>query len=251
MRRKEEISDLSESSSRVDESSPPRDSPSPESSSSSSDEDQDDQEHVSDHEDEFVRRRQYCRRGSNPEREIDEEDTETAELQTNLRKYSSKNRLTLSDGDGHESHEHEEVDTNNNDRRSRRGGSNPEREIIEEDTETAEFQSNLRKLAAGKHKSELSQSSPNISDSPGDKSDSGDSEPGARRMPGAKNKTIFRPSSMRGRGRGGHGLRRSRTWQGFTSGLRYESVSDAGMPPPPSSPPNTGNGSVQTGNNKR
>ena len=33
------------------------------------------------------------------------------------------------------------------------------------------------------------------------------------------------------------GLQRSRSWQGFTSGLRYESVSDAGMPPPPTAPP--------------
>ena len=40
-------------------------------------------------------------------------------------------------------------------------------------------------------------------------------------------------------GRGGRqgGLQRSRSWQGFTSGLRYESVSDAGMPPPPTAPP--------------
>ena len=68
-------------------------------------------------------------------------------------------------------------------------------------------------------------------------------------MVGSRNKTIFRPTRS-GRGRGGrHGgqggavggrqgeLRRSRSWQGFTSGLRYESVSDAGMPPPPSGTP--------------
>ena len=35
------------------------------------------------------------------------------------------------------------------------------------------------------------------------------------------------------------GIRRSRSWQGFGSGLRYESVTDAGLPPPPRGPPQT------------
>merc|ERR1711952_52950 len=102
-----------------------------------------------------------------------------------------------------------------------RRGSMPEREIDEEDTETAELQSNLRRLAAAKT---MSQSLPQLVTA-------ADTMAGAGQR--ARNKTIFRPVSgalRAGRGRGGGvsggarggGLRRSRTWQGFTNGLRYE-----------------------------
>ena len=194
------------------------------------------------------RHQRLSRRGSMPEREIDEDDTETAALQSTLRRYSSKTRLTRSeDGDNHEDSEADRhLDTENKELRGRdrsRVGSNPEREIVEDDTETAAFQSSLRRLAASKSKSA---SSPQLVTTQGSGSDGENSAEVSRittRMAqGARNKTIFRPSAMRsGRGRPGPGsrggLRRSRTWQGFSSGLRYESVSDAGMPPPPSVPP--------------
>ena len=186
-----------------------------------------------------------------PEREIDEDDTETAALQSTLRRYSSKTRLTQSeDGDNHEdrSEADHNPDTDNKEVRGRdrrRGGSNPEREIVEDDTETAAFQSSLRRLAASKT---VSASSPQLASqaSNSDGENSAEVSLITSRMtahaqrPGARNKTIFRPSAMRsGRGRPGPrgGLQRSRTWEGFSSGLRYESVSDAGMPPPPPAPP--------------
>ena len=49
-------------------------------------------------------------------------------------------------------------------------------------------------------------------------------------------KGIFRLGRIKLRGNK-EGVRRSRSWQGFGNGLRYESVSDAGLPPPPSLPP--------------
>ena len=201
------------------------------------------------------RHQRLSRRGSMPEREIDEDDTETAALQSTLRRYSSKTRLTQSeDGDNHEDREASEADhnpdTDNKEVRGRdrrRGGSNPEREIVEDDTETAAFQSSLRRLATSKP---VSASSPQLA-TQGSNSDGENSAEvslitsrmtGGQQRQGSRNKTIFRPSAMRS-GRGGRpggprgGLRRSRTWQGFSSGLRYEAVSDAGMPPPPSAPP--------------
>ena len=176
--------------------------------------------------------RLYCRRGSMPEREIDAEDTETAALQSTLRRYNSAQRLPRSDG------EDSVEDRGQDQTRARRGGSNPEREVSEDDAETAELQSNLRRLAAAKA---MSQSLPQLVTA-------ADTMAGAGAGQRTRNKTIFRPVSgalRAGRGRGGGvsggarggGLRRSRTWQGFTNGLRYESVSDAGMPPPPPSPP--------------
>ena len=170
-------------------------------------------------EEEFIRqRRLHTRRGSMPEREIDCEDTETAELQSNLR------RCQLASREGSDRSESESED-----RRARRGGSNPEREIFTEDTETAEFQSNLRKL-------------PTFSKSAGLISEQPDSQPEpeveARARPVRTNKTVFRPAMRSQPSPAKHGLRRSRSWQGLTSGLRYsESVSDAGMPPPPPAPP--------------
>ena len=177
--------------------------------------------------------RLYCRRGSMPEREIDEEDTETAALQSTLRRHNSAHRLPREDS-GEDSLEDRDQDHT----RARRGGSNPEREVSEDDAETAELQSNLRRLAAAKA---MSQSLPQLVTA-------ADTMAGAGAGQRARNKTIFRPVSgalRAGRGRGGGvsggarggGLRRSRTWQGFTNGLRYESVSDAGMPHPPPSPP--------------
>ena len=199
------------------------------------------------------RHQRLSRRGSMPEREIDEDDTETAALQSTLRRYSSKTRLTQSeDGDNHEdrSEVDHNPDTDNKEARGRdrrRGGSNPEREIVEDDTETAAFQSSLRRLAASKT---VSASSPQLATQASNSDGENSAEvslitsrmSGHQQRQGSRNKTIFRPSAMRsGRGgpRGGPrgGLRRSRTWQGFSSGLRYESVSDAGMPPPPSAPP--------------
>ena len=122
------------------------------------------------------------------------------------------------------------------DRRSRRAGSNPEREIFTDDTETAEFQSNLRKL-------------PTFSKSAGFISEEPDSQPepevDARASTVSSvssvrsNKTVFRPAMRSQQSPAKHGLRRSRSWQGLTSGLRYsESVSDAGIPPPPPAPTN-------------
>lgn len=234
----------------MDESSPPRDSPSPESSSSEDDQDYQNTFHEEDEEHLRQRHQRLSRRGSMPEREIDEDDTETAELQSTLRRYSSKTRLTQSEnGDNLEDADHN-PDTDNKEARGRdrrRGGSNPEREIVEDDTETAAFQSSLRRLAASKTKSV---SSPHLV-TPGSGSDGENSAEVSlitarmtahAQRPGARNKTIFRPSAMRsGRGRPGPrgGLQRSRTWEGFSSGLRYESVSDAGMPPPPPAPPIT------------
>ena len=195
-----------------------------------------------------------------PEREIDEDDAETAALQSTLRKYSSKTRLTRSeDEESHESREQSESDhhpdTENRDSRSRarRGGSNPEREIAKDDTDTAAFQSNLRRLAAAESKSA---SSPQlVTGSSSDGESSAEVSLITAKMGGARNKTIFRPSTLRsGRGRPGPvagGLRRSRTWQGFSSGLRYESVSDAGMPPPPSAPPSSASPALQPGQSKR
>ena len=225
-------------SSVVEETSPARDSLSPDSSSSEENHDRFEDGDDSDDEIHEILRHQrlYSRRGSMPEREIDAEDAETAELQTTLRKYSSRTKLQRSED---ESIDASDGDCNNR-RRDRRGGSNPEREINEDDTETAAFQSNLRKLNAAKLKNRLSQSSPQlvnlhldeVIEEVGDESD----KPPEKKMAGSRNKTIFRPSAMKaGRGRGG--LRRSRTWEGFSSGLRYESVSDAGMPPPPPAPP--------------
>ena len=243
---------MSESSSQVDESSPPRDSPSPESSSSEDDEDYHDTFNEAEEDEEHLRQRhqRLSRRGSMPEREIDEDDTETAALQSTLRRYSSKTRLTKSeDGDNLEDREADHnPDTEDKEARGRdrrRGGSNPEREIVEDDTETAAFQSSLRRLAASKTKSV---SSPQLvtQSSGSDGENSAEVSHITSRMtgqrPAVRNKTIFRPSAMRsGRGRPGGrrggGLQRSRTWQGFSSGLRYESVSDAGMPPPPTAPP--------------
>ena len=141
-----------------------------------------------------------------PEREIDEEDTETAELQSTLRRCQQASRP------GSDKEEAQE------DRRSRRAGSNPEREILSADTETAQFQSNLRKLAT-------------FSQSAGVVSESAEPEGERSSTPGRSNKTVFRPGM-----RGQQGLRRSRTWESFSSGLRYESVSDKGMPPPPPAP---------------
>ena len=169
-------------------------------------------------EDLIRQRRLHTRRGSMPEREIDCEDTETAELQSNLR------RCQLAGRSGSDRSESEE------DRRARRGGSNPEREIFTDDTETVEFQSNLRKL-------------PTFSKSAGFISEQPDSQPEPevekRARPARSNKTVFRPAMRSQQTPAKHGLRRSRSWQGFTSGLRYsESVSDAGMPPPPPAPPN-------------
>ena len=207
-----------------------------------------------------------------PEREIDEEDTETAELQTTLRRFQ---RVTSSGSDKEDvqedrrhrrvgSQEAEETEEDRGagsqeaeedrragsqeveedrragcqiaeedrgqrragsqeaevDRRQRRAGSQPEREILTADTETAQFQSNLRKLAAFSH-------------SAGEVSEQADCE--VEKRPSKSNKTVFRPGMRSGPGQA---LRRSRTWEGFGSGLRYESVSDAGLPPPPPPPPN-------------
>ena len=204
-----------------------------------------------------------------PEREIDEEDTETAELQTTLRRFQ---RVTSSGSDKEDvqedrrhrrvgSQEAEEAEEDRRaasqeveedrragsqeveedrrtvfqeaeeerragsqeaevDRRQRRAGSQPEREILTADTETAQFQSNLRKLAAFSH-------------SAGEVSEQADCE--VEKRPSKSNKTVFRPGMRSGPGQA---LRRSRTWEGFGSGLRYESVSDAGLPPPPPPPPN-------------
>jgi len=274
-----EQSDLSESSSRQDESSPPRDSPSPESSSSDTE--------VSDDELSRIRRRNHNnRRGSMPEREIDEEDTETAELQVNLRKISGRSFIPSVKLKSIEKDENDNIpdinapkeedskqgelgskeveDSNSLDdefvrhRRSQRRGSMPEREISEDDTETAEFQTNLRKLSAKSQEVTPgsiteSKSSPELVDeiSPeeeasddfeGSKENQIDPEAEATKVkttksmdPPEENKQIFRPA-IPARGRTPGGLRRSRTWQGFGSGLRYESVSDAGLPPPPATP---------------
>ena len=158
-----------------------------------------------------------------PEREIDEEDTETAELQTNLR------RCQLNTRSEEEQEEPEELRERKEERRQRRAGSNPEREIFTADTETAEFQSNLRKLTT------FSQSAGVVSEVPGPEVDKRTS---SNSSPSRSNKTVFRPAM---RCQKSLGLRRSRTWEGFSSGLRYESVSDAGLPPPPSAPPAPGN----------
>ena len=177
------------------------------------------EEDESEEEEELIRQRRLnTRRGSMPEREIDCEDTETAELQSNLRRCQLAAR---SDSDKEEAQE---------DRRGRRAGSNPEREIFTEDTETAEFQSNLRKL-------------PTFSKSAGFISEQPDSQPEpeveTRARSVRSNKTVFRPTMRSQQAPPKHGLRRSRSWQGLTSGLRYsESVSDAGMPPPPPAPAN-------------
>ena len=198
-----------------------------------------------------------------PEREIDEEDTETAELQTTLRRFQ---RVTSSGSEKEDVQEdrrrrHRRVGSQESeednrqrrvgsqeaeedkraksqeaeedrrprrarsqeaeeDRRHRRAGSQPEREILTADTETAQFQSNLRKLAAFSH-------------SAGEVSEQADCE--VEKRPSKSNRTVFRPGMRSG---AGQGLRRSRTWEGFGSGLRYESVSDAGLPPPPPPPPN-------------
>ena len=187
------------------------------SSSSSSEEEQEEEE---EEEEELIRqRRLHTRRGSMPEREIDCEDTETAELQSNLR------RCQLAGRSGSDRSESEE------DRRARRGGSNPEREIFTDDTETAEFQSNLRKLPT------FSKSAGFISEQP-DSPPEPELETSAR--PVRSNKTVFRPAMRcKQASPAKNDLRRSRSWQGLTSGLRYsESVSDAGMPPPPPAPAN-------------
>ena len=264
-----EQSDLSESGSHQDESSPPRDSPSPESSSSESE--------CTDDEFSRIRKRNFnTRRGSMPEREIDEEDTETAELQVNLRKISGRSFIpgVKLDSDGKDETEspkleiHAENDESKNSqiensddkslpeidsgsyRRLDRRGSMPEREINEDDTETAEFQTNLRKLSAKSQDSDAKsqndyKSSSEIEDeiaaveeidspNPGNCSSSETKTPAAMDQE-EENKQIFRPA-IPARGRTPGGLRRSRTWQGFGSGLRYESVSDAGLPPPPPTP---------------
>lgn len=266
-----EQSDLSESGSHQDESSPPRDSPSPESSSSDS----------GGSDDEFSRIRQRSfntRRGSMPEREIDEEDTETAELQVNLRKISGRSFIpsVKLDSDGKSENEnispqleaHEEKDStrdlqieisektnlpdidSGSHRRLNRRGSMPEREINEDDTETAEFQTNLRKLSAKTQDADARsqneyQSSSEIEDeiTPEienlkdlqDTISSPETKTSQTMDSTEENKQIFRPA-IPARGRTPGGLRRSRTWQGFGSGLRYESVSDAGLPPPPPTP---------------
>jgi len=259
-----EQSDLSESGSHQDESSPPRDSPSPESSSSESE--------CSDDEFSRIRKRNFnTRRGSMPEREIDEEDTETAELQVNLRKISGRSFIpgVKLDSDGKDENESPKLGIHGeNDepkdlqieesaeidsgkfRRLDRRGSMPEREINEDDTETAEFQTNLRKLSAKSQDSDAKsqndyKSSSEIEDeilaveeidsvNPGDSSSS-ETKTAETMGQEEENKQIFRPA-IPARGRTPGGLRRSRTWQGFGSGLRYESVSDAGLPPPPPTP---------------
>jgi len=270
-----EQSDLSESGSHQDESSPPRDSPSPESSSSENE--------VSEDEFSKIRQRSFNnRRGSMPEREIDEEDTETAELQVNLRKISGRSfipsvKLDSVEKDENdnvspqietngENEETKEVNGNNNlvaedigiHRRLDRRGSMPEREINEDDTETAEFQTNLRKLSAKTQDADVksnteNQSSsefedeitpeienmkdcPNLQDIPlYTATESAEGKTSEPMNSEEENKQIFRPA-IPARGRTPGGLRRSRTWQGFGSGLRYESVSDAGLPPPPPTP---------------
>ena len=192
-------------------------------SSSVTSEEEEIQEDGEEVEDELIRqRRLHTRRGSMPEREIDCEDTETAELQSNLRRCQLAAR---------ENSDREEAQQEaQQDRRARRAGSNPEREIFTEDTETAEFQSNLRKL-------------PTFSKSAGFISEQPDSQPEPEVEKRARsvrsNKTVFRPSMRSQQAPSKHALRRSRSWQGLTSGLRYsESVSDAGMPPPPPAPAN-------------
>ena len=125
-----------------------------------------------------------------PEREIDAEDTETAALQSTLRRYNSAQRLPRSDG------EDSVEDRGQDHTRARRGGSNPEREVSEDDAETAELQSNLRRLAAAKA---MSQSLPQLVTA-------ADTMAGAGAGQRTRNKTIFRPVSgalRAGRGRGG------------------------------------------------
>ena len=93
------------------------------------------------------------------------------------RKYSSKSKLTPLEGESKDISDKDIKENVGDERvnRSRRGGSNPEREISEDDTETAEFQSNLRKLAAAKLKPGLSQSTPQLHQLVEDSSQNSDS----------------------------------------------------------------------------
>ena len=130
-----------------------------------------------------------------------------------------------------------------------------EREVAEEDTLTAEFQTRLRKLSHPPNKvqsSDLLDSGReadgglNICQSAGTVAETCESEPpNSLKTPIMEVEPVtFTPPAVSrsavGRRRGaasrGRGLQRSRTWQGFGSGHRYESVSDAGLPPPPPNP---------------
>ena len=258
-----EGSSLSESSSRVDDSSPPRDSPSLE--SSDSDPELESGEESRD-------RRQRNGRSSMPDREIDEDDTETAELQVNLRKISGRSfipSLKLSS-------EERESDVEDRERKSRSvsaevvepghsaspEGWRPaprsqerevaaEREVVEEDTEQAEFQTHLRKLSSNKEPVGVASSEAGDEARAGPPAipESGEppAEPEVHRPLGrveednsAAPVQVSRAPPGRRAGKRGmkqQGLQRSRTWQGFSSGQRYESVTDAGLPPPPPPPP--------------
>lgn len=256
-----EGSSFSESSSRVDESSPPRDSPSLESSDS--------EEKDSDSADEFVTRRLQQRgsRSSMPDREIDEEDTTTAELQLNLRKISGRSfipSLKLSS---------EEPESDTKDRKSRslsveeRAQDAPspegwrparrsqerevaeEREVVKEDTVTAEFQTHLRKLSSSTApvttpESESGEAAHICQPVKEASVEAAECESTNTSITMEQEDEPIAPLVSRAalaRKRGGkgtqqRGLQRSRTWQGFGSSQRYESVSDAGLPPPPPTP---------------
>lgn len=247
-----EGSSLSESSSRVDDSSPPRDSPSLESS---------DTEDDLDSAEEFRDRRQRNSRSSMPDREIDEGDTETAELQVNLRKISGRSfipSLKLSsaerESDGEDrkcrsvSVEEAEAgaspETWRPARRSQEREAAAEREVVEEDTVTAEFQTNLRKLSSNVPvvtTANGSEPPTEVNNCQTEKASPEVAEPvlantSTKVEEEAMVPQVSRAAPGRRKAAQNKGLQRSRTWQGFASGQRYESVSDAGLPPPPPVP---------------
>ena len=155
--------------------------------------------------------RRTGRNRSPPEREIDENDTETAELQVKLRQISGRREEAEQACSRESSGERSREDSRERLRERGRECGLPERELSVADTETAALQCELRRMAR--------------------------EEPGLEPAAAAPGRAAV-PA------RGRVGVRRSRTsgdlggrsWQGFSNGLRYESVTDAGMPPPPGPP---------------
>ena len=184
------------------------------------------------------------RRNSIPEREIDTEDTDNAVLQLNLRKISGKH-LAYPDPD--------------------RLNPDPSVLNIKEEKEEEEEPPDLGDVSVSPFCSDGEESDEEVeilTREPRDKNCTQEEEeeeeeginllerlqslnlsgnvlqpwqPILSSMKDTK-KGIFRLGRIKLRG-SKPGLRRSRSWQGFGSGLRYESVSDAGLPPPPSHPP--------------
>jgi hypothetical protein len=192
-----------------------------------------------------------------PDREIDEEDMETAELQVNLRKISGRSFIPSlklgsaervgSDGEDEPSAvKSRSVSAEEAEpelapeptpspeawRPARRSQEREcrveEREVAVEDAVTAEFQSHLRKLSTGLPAGDPAADGPGADGPPDGELMALEPEP----VPAPVSRAA--PGRKRTAARGG--LQRSRTWQGFGSGQRYESVSDAGLPPPPPAP---------------